>query len=192
MTALIQKKSIIVFAIPILLFVVWLNALYLPTNSKIQFAENNLFQLDRDLAQCQATIGEIRTIKGKASNIESELAKCLSEICAVDSISEFIQMVDNDLEDYDIIDRSVTPRLPDLLESDNIDLGEQKLNRVEFNIKGQGEYIQIGKFIEELQKKSFYAGAGNLEIVYNASINPRVLFDMKFSAYLKGWGNADD
>jgi len=192
MTDLMQKKSIIIFAVPIILFIVWLNSLYLPTNSKIQMANNNLSGLQQELIQSQTTIGQISVLIDRVNGIENQLAECLSEICAVDSISEFIQMIDNDLNSYGIIDRSVTPHLQDLLESKSSDLGSRKLNRVEFTLKGQGRYLQIGKFIEELHKKSFFAGAGNLEIEYSSSINPRVLFDMKFSTYLKGRENSND
>ncbi len=183
---LLKHKSWSLLGLILILFIAWLNLVYLPAGSSRKANLADISSTRNEIMTSQRMIAEAGQIRSRLNKVEAAMQKHLDYLCPTDSLAHFIERIEADMKSYDMIGVSVVPRVPDILSNENITLGEGRLNRVEFDLSAQGRFLQIGKFIEVLQKESFYAGGNRIEIGYSASINPRVRFSMTFTAFLKG------
>ena len=186
MSSLKNKKSLVTIGIGILVCVVWIYFVYMPAKSKkdLLHSENN--QLEKETHQKEMVLSNLAGIIDRVKNIEVELYQCVESIYPSDSIGHFIGTLKQKLRDYNVSDIDVTPELPDLLEKESVPMGETSLNLVEFEINGQGEYIQIGKLMEALESEPYYNKFISVDLTYSKTIDPKILFNLKFSAYLRG------
>ena len=186
MEKLISNRSYAIMALAVILVLIWYNFVYQRTANAINSGNSEIHSLQTEIAQNRELIASAGSLAGKLRDLESEMHACLDGICSVDSIPQFIQMMEQRLKKYNISRATVVPVLPDLLENENISMGHGSLNRVEFDLGGVGNYLDIGRLLEELEGEIFYADCNVIDISYKANLNPRVLFVFRFSVYLKG------
>jgi len=186
METVIKYKSWSLLALILILFIAWLNLLYLPAGSSRKANLEEVSSFQNEINRSQRLIAEAGQIRESLTGVESDLNQCLDLICPTDSVGLFIEMIEKRMQSFGMVDYAVVPRIPDILSDEKIRLGKGHLNRIDFELKAQGRYIQIGKFIEDLQDENFFAGSSHIDISHSQSINPRVVFNMTFTAFLRG------
>jgi len=188
MDKLMQRKSILIAVSLVVLSIVWFNFFYLSNAAKIQAAKTNSAHLNQEINSYRSLISNVGDVNDRVNLVRSELNQNLDEICSVDSIPDFIDKLRSSMEMYDFNNLTIKPKVSDLLENMQIPIGDKTFDLVEFEIKGIGRFISIGKYLEYLNSETYFNKTLALNISYNKSLNPKVLFSVKISTYIRMQG----
>ena len=189
MENLLKKKSILTFIGIILILAIWVNLIYLPGTHKIKSEESKRAALEQEVSSYKSLIADVSQIIQRVDQSQTNVQSKLDQIFAADSIPDYIRRLTALMDTYNIRKVKITPELPDLLDNrQTITIGNNILTVVDFKFSGQGRFLRLGQFLEQLQTQSDFAGVSLMNIHYNKSINPNVIFELIVSAYLKRQG----
>lgn len=186
MENLLKKKSILTFLGIFLILVIWVNLVYLPGMHKIKSVQSERAALEQEVVSYKSLIADVSQIIQRVDQSQTDVQGKLDQIFAADSIPDYIRRLTALMDNYNIRRVKITPELPDLLDNrQTITIGNNILTVVDFKFNGQGRFLRLGQFLEQLHTQPDFAGVSLMNIHYNKSINPDVVFELKVSAYLK-------
>ena len=186
MNNLINNKSLLVIIGIIVILIAWINLSYLPGLRSVNNSRSECESLGREIVSHKTLTASVGQIMQRVNQAEAVMFSKVNDISHTDSVPAFIGQLSELMKAYDITRVKISPELPDLLEDNpTVVIGDYILTEVEFNFNGQGRYIQLGKFLEALRQQPYFAGVSSLQLHYNRSTNPDIVFEIQVSAYLK-------
>jgi hypothetical protein len=167
-------------AVPAALAVIWVFAVYLPVSAKITAKERELVSVRQESQRIDATIKTMAEWKKKGEESKHSVEQFEAEIPVVDQLPDFMRALTITAQKHHVAVTTLDNVLPSL------DAGEDlPLVSSVFEIEVKGRFLDMGRFVEDLQGRKAFKEMLSARISNNDKEYP--LLNGKFVTEFKAW-----
>jgi Tfp pilus assembly protein PilO len=174
------KPLYIWFALPVVVIVAWILAFYMPLSSKIKIKNQELSRLKTEEQAIDNDINNMLQIKDRGTKMEQLIKTFQANIPVFDEfpvvMKEIVMTAKKNglfLTDFNSSFRSIDKTRTSLLTYPIFEIGLK------------GRFLEMGKFLEELEDNNFFKGILNAKLSYDEKEYP--VLTGKFVIEFKAW-----
>ncbi|MBA4416319.1 MAG: hypothetical protein C0392_00185 [Syntrophus sp. (in: bacteria)] len=161
------RLAYIWFALPVVLIAIWVVVVYLPLSAKIKVKTGELANMKKESENIDNQIRVMVEARKKDEQIKASAEQLQMNIPLLNDFPQFVRgMVKAAGKDGIVIDRLSTR-----LETGDGNQASPMLNPV-LEMNTRGSFMQVGKFLEDLQGKEAYRRISKARISYDEKEYP--------------------
>lgn len=171
------------FLLPLTIIVVWIFAFYMPFSAKIKQKEKEIAEIKQEVKAIELNINNAMDLKRRGDQVKASIKEIQMQLPTIDVFPDFMIKVLKDIRKESIKLSSFSSNLsslegkPDLL-----------LVHPVFEIGLKGRFINMGRFIDELDDGKYFRGILRAKISYDEKEYPILTgkFTTEFTARRSG------
>jgi Tfp pilus assembly protein PilO len=177
------KKFYLWFLMPVIIIVLWVFIFYLPFSAKIRQKEKELVSLKKEEQTVELNMRNALDVKNRGDQIKSSILEIQMQLPTIDVFPDFMIKVLKETKKESVVMNSFSSNFSSL---------EGKPGRLlvhpVFEMGLKGKFINMGKFIDELDNGKYFRGILRAKISYDEKEYPVLTgnFTMEFSARRSG------
>ncbi|MFQ5604858.1 MAG: type 4a pilus biogenesis protein PilO [bacterium] len=174
------KSLFLILALTILIGMGWYFAVYRPDWVKLQAFKEESKKLLVQLQSFKVTDAQISALQAQVEKIQDEILTTRSKLIPKENLSQAVNELRNCGSRFGLKFNQVIPEYKSLIKLPDVEQTPSEIINLPVHVKLQGYYKNFGRFVEALRELPFYVSVGEVIIVYNEAIHPRVeiLVDM--------------
>jgi Tfp pilus assembly protein PilO len=170
---ILQRKilfgGIVVLILLVILSVIFLYRPKIQARAKIQAEANNL---RKQIAEMKEMVKGIGTLRRQITQLEEQNVELMSHVVPRDQLLTLLRELAKIAERYNLTFLEITP--PGLDTMLQTETAEKPIRPVPFQIVLQGRYLDIGAYIENLNRFPYFVKVPEFEITGKDEIRPAV------------------
>uniref|UniRef100_A0A7C6AA98 Type 4a pilus biogenesis protein PilO n=1 Tax=candidate division WOR-3 bacterium TaxID=2052148 RepID=A0A7C6AA98_UNCW3 len=170
---ILQRKilfgGIVVLILLVILSVIFLYRPKIQARAKIQAEANNL---RKQIAEMKEMVKGIGTLRRQITQLEEQNVELMSHVAPRDQLLTLLRELAKIAERYNLTFLEITP--PGLDTMLQTETAEKPIRPVPFQIVLQGRYLDIGAYIENLNRFPYFVKVPEFEITGKDEIRPAV------------------
>ena len=188
MSGLKSSKGVLVIALTLVAVAAWLFAIYLPSRRAEKTCKTEIASLENDLNQLRLLFQSAGQSAQLTENVRTETAEALAQLMPEDSLEQFVDQFSRALSDFGLKEIVVAPAIEEVLASQKVMVGNQRIAKVLLRTSAIGRYRQIGNAISYIEKQPFFSECRRLNLGYDADLNPAIACQLDLTIYLRAKG----
>jgi len=178
MTSLRQR--ITAFAAGVLaMLVLWSFFVYTPTSKNLSSARNEVDKAQRQLTDYSRTIRELPEFLTANEKLEAVRNELNSSLYAKNEIMDLFHQLSSDAQNHNLQLVQISPPVSELLELNRQASADNAPLFLNLTLDLQGNYVDFGRFIGELESKPYFRSMRNCSI--RGAQTPERNIDMSLS-----------
>jgi len=174
------KTLYIWFAIPVAIVLAWIFLFYMPLSAKTKTISKELLSLRQEEERLDLELASIYQMKGKYDNTKESLRKFYSSIPVLDEMPNFIRSIVESAKRNGVVITSFNSMFETMDRQKT-----QLLMTPTFEIGLKGKFIDMGRFLEELENQNAFKRILSASIGHDQKEYPALAG--KFVIEFKAW-----
>jgi len=177
------KKFYLWFLLPLTLIVVWIFVFYMPFSAKVKQKEKEIATIKQEIKAIELNINNVMDIKRRGDQVKASIQEIQLQLPTIDVFPDFMIKVLKSIRKESIKLSSFSSNLSSLEGKPNL-----LLVHPVFEIGLKGRFINMGKFIDELDDGKYFRGILRAKISYDEKEYPILTgkFTTEFTARRSG------
>lgn len=174
------KGIYIWYAIPVVLITVWILAVYMPMSSRTKTKNSELLNVRKESQAVDSSISSILEGKSREEKIKASIKELESGIPFFDRFPDFIKDIIRSTKKFGVVITSFSSVFSTIdIKSSSV------LITPAFEIGIKGRFMEISRFLEELENNRAFKGVTKAQLLYDEKEYP--VLTGKFVVEFKSW-----
>lgn len=177
------KMFYIWFTVPLIIVVLWVVAFYMPVSAQIKQNEKALSGLKQEEQKIELNLKNAMDVKRQKEKVKESIVEMQMQLPTIDRFPDFMIWLLKSIRKEGVTLSSFNTNFSSLESKP----GSLLIHPV-FEMSLKGKYINMGKFIDDLDDKKVYKGITKARISYDEKEYPVLIgkFTLEFTARRSG------
>lgn len=153
-----RTRLFIYYTLATAIICTWFLLFHLPTDRKIQLIKLQIIEKQNRLTDFNKTLAELSNYVQTSSNLESHKVELSSRLYSKNEILKLFRQLESDAVRNNLKITEIIPPLEELLELNKTFPNSEEPLFLNITLKLEGNYINFGKYINQLERASFFRG----------------------------------
>lgn len=169
--------------VPVMIIVLWVFIFYMPFSAKIKQKEKELSNLKQEEQKIEVNIRDAIDVKKRKEQVKSSIIELQMQLPTIDEFPDFMIGLLKDIRKEAVSLSSFSSNFSSLESRPGL-----LLVHPVFEIGLKGKYINMGKFLDDLEDRKVYRGILKAKISYDEKEYPALTgkFAVEFTARRSG------
>jgi len=182
-----ESLRTLLIAIFLLLCVIggWFFLHFHPRKSQLASIRERTEDLLSNIQSFRTTSQEVARLDAKIAILQKNLAATSSKLITKKDLSRAVKQIAKEGRKYGLAFDKIIPDYSSLVSAENVSTEASPVMRLTLHLKMRGRYKSFGRFLKNLEHLPFGVSAGEISLVYDESLSPRLRILMDAVLFLR-------
>lgn len=152
----------------------WFFLFYLPEVARVNDIKNETDDLVTKLQSFRVDDRQLAALEAQVKTLKTQIESTQKKIIKKDGLKSAVTQIEVQGRKFGLKFLTIIPDYDSLMEVDQQDQSDKEVLQLTVHIKLQGTYRSFGRFLESLRELPFLVSLGEISLLYNEKIFPRL------------------